>query len=153
MGLFSKNEAKEFKALSAYDSFLSNLLSADSYLSRKMFSARFDELGDIYQKLFLMQKENVLGEWCKKNSVDFKKFKRLMDQYASTNEVVEKHNDDYVKRHLKEDKAYLDDVLKKDDPKIRLDEEQRKVVLADEDYTLVIAGAGSGKTTTIEAKV
>lgn len=153
MGIFSKNEAKEFKALSAYDSFLSNLLSADSYLSRKMFSARFDELGDIYQKLFLMQKENVLGEWCKKNSVDFKKFKRLMDQYASTNEVVEKHNDDYVKRHLKEEKAYLDDVLKKDDPKIRLDEEQRKVVLADEDYTLVIAGAGAGKTTTIEAKV
>ena len=118
-----------------------------------MFSARFDELGDIYQKLFLMQKENVLGEWCKKNSVDFKKLSLLMACYASTEEVVARHNQEYVERHLKEDASYLDDILQKDDPKIRLDEEQRKVVLADEDYTLVIAGAGAGKTTTIEAKV
>ena len=51
------------------------------------------------------------------------------------------------------DKTYLDEILLKDDPNIILDEEQRKVVLSDEDYTLVIAGAGAGKTTTIEAKV
>ena len=36
--------------------------------------------------------------------------------------------------------------------KLKLDEEQRKVVLSDEDYTLVIAGAGAGKTTTVAAK-
>lgn len=47
----------------------------------------------------------------------------------------------------------MNDILKEDDKNILLDEEQRKVVLSDEDYTLVIAGAGSGKTTTIEAKV
>ena len=43
--------------------------------------------------------------------------------------------------------------MEKVDPKIRLDEEQRRVVLSDEDYTLVIAGAGAGKTTTVSAKV
>lgn len=34
-----------------------------------------------------------------------------------------------------------------------LDDEQREVVLSNEDYTLVIAGAGAGKTTTVAAKV
>ena len=34
-----------------------------------------------------------------------------------------------------------------------LDEDQRRVVLTDEDYCLVIAGAGAGKTTTVAAKV
>ena len=36
---------------------------------------------------------------------------------------------------------------------MKLDEEQRRVVLSDEDYTLVVAGAGAGKTTTMAAKV
>ena len=34
-----------------------------------------------------------------------------------------------------------------------LDEDQRRVILTDEDYCLVIAGAGAGKTTTVAAKV
>lgn len=36
---------------------------------------------------------------------------------------------------------------------ILLDDDQRRVVLTDEDYTLVVAGAGAGKTTTVAAKV
>ena len=43
--------------------------------------------------------------------------------------------------------------MDKVDPAIRLDEEQRKAVLCDEDNMLVIAGAGAGKTTTVAAKV
>ena len=39
------------------------------------------------------------------------------------------------------------------DDSILLDEEQRKAIISDEDYSLIIAGAGSGKTTTMAAKV
>lgn len=39
------------------------------------------------------------------------------------------------------------------DVNIQLDEEQIKAVLADEDYSLIIAGAGTGKTTTMASKV
>ena len=67
--------------------------------------------------------------------------------------VVEAHNDEFVKRHLAKDKLYLDTILRKVDPNVKLDEEQRRVVLSDEDYTLVVAGAGAGKTTTMAAKV
>ncbi|MBC6713771.1 UvrD-helicase domain-containing protein [Treponema sp. Marseille-Q3903] len=51
------------------------------------------------------------------------------------------------------EKEYLDNILKEIDPVIKLDDDQRKVVLTDEDYCLVIAGAGAGKTTTVAAKV
>lgn len=36
----------------------------------------------------------------------------------------------------------MDHILDQVDAGIRLDEEQRKVVLSDEDHTLVVAGAG-----------
>ena len=52
-----------------------------------------------------------------------------------------------------EEKEYLDNILKSVDPQIILDEDQRRVILTDEDYCLVIAGAGAGKTTTVAAKV
>ena len=77
----------------------------------------------------------------------------LLDYFSSFNDFIVRHNDSYVNNHLISDKVYLDNVLKDDDPNISLDEEQRRVVLSDEDYTLVVAGAGAGKTTTIEAKV
>ena len=53
---------------------------------------------------------------------------------------------------MKEDEDYLDHILSAENPHLILDEDQRRVVLSDEDYTLVIAGAGAGKTTTLEAK-
>lgn len=68
-------------------------------------------------------------------------------------EIIAIHNRDYLEKHLVSEKEYLDNVLKKVDPVINLDDEQRRVVLSDEDYTLVIAGAGAGKTTTVAAKV
>ena len=153
MGIFSKNEAQEFKALEDFSVFLDRLLSEDEYLSRKTFSVQRDAQKSIYDDLCLMEEKGVLGEWCKKNKVDYKKMRKLMSDFSNADKKVQDHNAAYVERHLKEDKDYLDQVLTEDDPNIKLDEEQRRVVLSDEDYTLVIAGAGAGKTTTIEAKV
>lgn len=153
MGLFSKNEAQEYINLSSFSDFIDSLLLKDSFISRKEYFSEFSELNETINKLVLMEKENVLLAWCRQNRVDYKKLKSLIEKYTSTPETVKKHNNEYVSRHLKSDKGYLDTVLKKDDPKIMLDDEQRRVVLSDEDYTLVIAGAGAGKTTTIEAKV
>lgn len=54
---------------------------------------------------------------------------------------------------MKTEKTFLDNILRDVDPKIKLDDDQRRVILTDEDYCLVIAGAGAGKTTTVAAKV
>lgn len=149
----NKNDSIEFMTLDEYRSNLDKLEASDKYISRKDYISFFDANKEIYDKLILMEKESVLATWCKNNKTDYSQLKKLIDYYENTEKSINDHNDLYIKNHLILDKDYLDTILYKDDPNIILDEEQRKVVLSDEDYTLVIAGAGAGKTTTIEAKV
>ena len=153
MGLFTKNEAFEYQSLENFSSFSEKLLLEDDFLSKKSFADRKNELKPTFDELSLMEKKGVLSDWCKRNKTDYKKLLKLMADFEGIEKKIKSHNEYYIKRHLKEDKEYLDHILEKDDPNILLDDEQRRVVLSDEDYTLVIAGAGAGKTTTIEAKV
>ena len=50
-------------------------------------------------------------------------------------------------------KDYFDHILDNVDPNIQLDDEQRLAILGNDDAALIIAGAGTGKTTTMIAKV
>ena len=65
--------------------------------------------------------------------------------------------DDYNNEILNEKsiiyKDYFDNMYNDIDPNIHLDTEQIKSILADEEYSLIIAGAGTGKTTTMASKV
>ncbi len=67
--------------------------------------------------------------------------------------LVEEHNQKFIALKLKEYKDYFDHIYDNIDSNILLDQEQRIAILNDEDYMMIIAGAGSGKTTTIAAKV
>lgn len=148
-----KNKTDEYKSLKEYKDYIEKLLNYDKYISRKEYVNFYNKYNEVYSKLNLMEKEDVLFSWCKKNKTNYNELKELISFYSSTEENINKSNENFIERHLDSDRYYLDDILKEDDKNILLDEEQRKVVLSDEDYTLVIAGAGSGKTTTIEAKV
>ncbi len=48
---------------------------------------------------------------------------------------------------------YLNHIFDEIDPNIKLDAEQKAAILGEDQYSLVIAGAGTGKTTTVAAKV
>ena len=63
------------------------------------------------------------------------------------------NNKKYIKQQLIKEKEYLDTMFDKIDKNIKLDEDQKRIILTDEDNIMVIAGAGAGKTTTITAKV
>lgn len=86
----------------------------------------------------------------------------MLDEYISIKylkkhnlnyDEVKKHNEKYIKDSLIKYKDYFDNMYKGIDDNILLDEEQRIAILTDEDYNLIVAGAGSGKTTTMAAKV
>ena len=68
-------------------------------------------------------------------------------------EKRKKHNQEYIKQELEKKNEYFNNMFINIDKNIKLDEQQRKIILTDEDNLMVIAGAGTGKTTTITAKV
>ena len=63
------------------------------------------------------------------------------------------YNDKVLSSLYFKNKDYFDNLYKDINQNIHLDEEQIKTILADEDYSLVIAGAGTGKTTTMVSKI
>jgi len=75
-----------------------------------------------------------------------------IDYDANKTQIIQ-HNHNFVNKKLLEYNDYFDNMFAKIDSKIKLDKEQRIAILTDEDYNLIIAGAGSGKTTTMLAKI
>lgn len=113
----------------------------DNYISKKSYDLFLDKYKDIFS---IMNKYSTIQD---------DNYKRLMMISQRGYEMVEIKNKKYVEQHLIDDKEYFDKLFINIDPNILLDEEQRKAILIDEDYSLIIAGAGSGKTTTMAAKV
>ena len=138
---------------------LKELLNSDKYLAVSDYKGIGHKYADIYNFFLGQKRAKTLAFYCQQNDLQEKWVEKFLAFYEDFEDLktipasVEKHNKAYVTSHLKSEKEYLDTILKKIDPAINLDDEQRHVVLSDEDYTLVIAGAGAGKTTTVAAKV
>ena len=133
--------------------FINDLLSSDSYIARSDYNKFIDKNSKNIEYLRDLQNDNLLENYCKQNGLRVSAVKKLINDIYAIKDLVAQHNRDFINYKTVSEKDYLDDILKDVDPAIRLDTDQRKVVLTDEDYCLVIAGAGAGKTTTIAAKV
>lgn len=132
---------------------IDELLQRDMYIARSDYTSIVKNYKEVYAYFEALQNSNILPEFCRKFSIDYDMLLSAMREYHKIEETVDGHNCAYVKEKLVSEKEYLDHILSAIDDKILLDSEQRRVVLNDEDYTLVVAGAGAGKTTTIAAKV
>ena len=84
---------------------------------------------------------NEYKKICEKNNIE-------IDE-----EILNETNRKFIESKLEEYKEYFDQLFTNSGEKINLDEEQRKIILRDDDYCLINAGAGSGKSTTMAAKV
>lgn len=135
------------------------LKNADRYIARSDYIPLRDRYRDTAEFFRNMQKSGMLANYCRKNRIEEKTVSSFLCLYQDLTDlkkgsaVFRGHNEAYVARHLREEREYLDNILREVDPAILLDEEQRRAVLCDEDHMLVIAGAGTGKTTTVAAKV
>lgn len=153
------NSSDEARRLQSFECCRDKLLSADKYLARSDYRQIVADFADFYRQMKALQDSDVLTEFCKKRHIAEDRLRSFLSLYEELRDekvgstTVAAHNDAFVKTHLDSEQQYLDNILKAVDPAISLDDEQRRVVLSDEDYTLVIAGAGAGKTTTVAAKV
>ena len=66
---------------------------------------------------------------------------------------LDEYNEKILEKNYLKYKDYFLNMYEEIDKNIILDKEQIKAILADEDFSLIIAGAGCGKTTTIASKV
>ena len=141
------------KQLANFDFDYNSLLSQDIFLSRSVFNdliIKYKELFNKYKSITNIEK------YCNDNSINTNLVKSFVDKYDDLNcnfSLIRTHNDKFIENLLIREKDYFDNILKQVDENVLLDEEQRKVCLDDEDYSLIIAGAGAGKTTTLAAKV
>lgn len=95
----------------------------------------------------------MLADFCQRNGISLPEVQNTTAAYTDIEKRVDQLNEEFITKSLTTEKEYLDNILKSVDPAVSLDDDQRRVVLTDEDYCLVIAGAGAGKTTTVAAKV
>lgn len=79
---------------------------------------------------------------------DERMVRTFLDYFAKASSLREKYNEQFIATELVSYEAFFDNVEGR-----KLDLQQRTAVVSDEDNNIVIAGAGSGKTTTIVGKV
>lgn len=149
----SNTTIPEYFELVDFKNSMNSILSKKDYIARSEYKDKFFALEKAIQYFESLQKSQVLDVFCEKNGIDYKYVEEILSFYKNVEFLVKNHNDSYIKWAISYEKDYLDGILKDVDPNILLDEDQRRVILTDEDHCLVIAGAGAGKTTTVAAKV
>ena len=84
--------------------------------------------------------------------IEFKNFCEK-NNIVINDDLLNERNSKFINETLIEYKEYFDHMFADAGENIKLDDEQRKIVIRDDDYCLINAGAGSGKSTTMAAKV
>ncbi len=149
----------EYSQVLAFNSSFKELLSNDKFIARSDYKHLIKEYEHLSNFFKILESSDLLTDYIKKHKLDkdqiiyFSNVYNDIKDIQKESSIIKAHNNKYISRHLVSEKDYLDKILIECDPTISLDDEQREVVLSDEDHTLVIAGAGAGKTTTIAAKV
>ena len=90
-----------------------------------------------------LQKEEYISNYL------FENIKNTIPDIIPVNFNLDNYNNKVLDKEYIKYKEYFDTMYNDIDPEIHLDEEQIKAILSDEEYSLILAGAGTGKTTTM----
>lgn len=140
-------------ALASFEGEYKALFAGDRYVTGReaeRFRAKYSDLRDALRDESALRR---VAAHARKLRVDRAALNAFLQKMDSLPGDVEAHNERYVEDTLSREKPYLDTILRDIDPGITLDDEQRRAIVTDDDYCLLVAGAGAGKTTTMAAKV
>lgn len=133
--------------------FMDGFIRTDHYVAKSEYRSRLLSYQKTVEFFGILKNSGTLKVYCKENGLSDLEVLQTLSRYESFESIIDSQNEQFVRFKMDLERKYLDDILVACDPKIKLDEDQRRVVLTDEDYCLVVAGAGAGKTTTVAAKV
>jgi DNA helicase-4 len=137
----------------SFDHSYQTLFSAGHYISARELSTLKQSFGDWAERLSKKPAYDYLKENSPAYSIDMDAVNACLRRYETLAGDAENHNAAYTDMIVGQNKEYFDNLLNDIDPGIKLDEDQRRAVVTDDDYCLLVAGAGAGKTTTMAAKV
>nr|WP_300815483.1 UvrD-helicase domain-containing protein [uncultured Acetatifactor sp.] len=148
---FSQNE--NVLKLLDLKKYIDSLLASDKYIAKSDYLAPIKQYKPTIDFFDILKNSGMLADFCQRNGISLPEVQNTTAAYTEIEKRVDQLNEEFITKSLTTEKEYLDNILKSVDPAVSLDDDQRRVVLTDEDYCLVIAGAGAGKTTTVAAKV
>lgn len=147
---FENPECQSLWNLKAY---MDAVLSQNRYIAKSEYRAKLLAEKKTVEYFGVLKSSQLIDTFCKNNSISLAAVEDALSKYMNFEALADEHNESFVRHAMIDEQDYLDSLLRDVDPQIKLDEDQRRVILTDEDYCLVIAGAGAGKTTTVAAKV
>lgn len=133
--------------------YIDSLLASDKYIAKSDYLAPIKQYKPTIDFFDILKNSGMLADFCQRNGISLPEVQNTTAAYTEIEKRVDQLNEEFITKSLTTEKEYLDNILKPVDPAVSLDDDQRRVVLTDEDYCLIIAGAGAGKTTTVAAKV
>ena len=145
--------SEQLDRLGELDFFMRTLLQGDHYVAKSEYLKKLEEYKALIDWFGVLKDSQSLSSFCDKHHKSEQEVLRILTTYDNLPVLIDAQNDLFIMNKMVKEKEYLDHILDDCDPKIRLDDDQRRVILTDEDYCLVVAGAGAGKTTTVAAKV
>lgn len=119
--------------LSELQSFMMQLLSADKYIAKSEYCDKSDTYRQVVEYFNVLKDSGMLDVFCSKNGVQALEVQECLVTYLNLEKCVDQHNEDYINRTMSAEKEYLDNILKSVDTHILLDDDQRRVILTDED--------------------
>jgi len=143
----------EVEKLKKLRKFMDALLNCTHYVAKSEHKDVIPGYKDTVEYFNVLKNSGMLDSFCKQNDIAKASIEETCRIYNSFEKLIDEQNERFIQLKMVQEKDYLNDILKPCDPNIKLDDDQRRVVLTDEDYCLVVAGAGAGKTTTVAAKV
>ena len=123
-----------------FDKFIS---FKDGYFNNNKLTTWKTSVDTLYNNVSQYQIEKL-----QLDKVIVSEIKQLRYNYKTGDSIRTSYNKQFIEKELKECDVFFSNIEGQS-----LDEQQRLAVIKDEDNNLVIAGAGSGKTTTVAGKV
>ena len=129
----TQSQSEELLKLRELDSFMRSLLKGDHYVARSEYQDRLQASSELINWFQVLKSSGMLAEFCQKNGSCENEINQIISRYNGFSDLADAQNEQYIRMKMDTEKGYLDTILRDCDPNILLDEDQRRVVLTDED--------------------